>query len=62
VSAIADMGINHSSHTTEELGLVIRAVRKSTPVQQDDLAAMVGVSRQFVIDVEKANLRCRWPA
>jgi y4mF family transcriptional regulator len=41
--------------STEELGLVIRAVRKSTQVRQDDLAAMVGVSRQFTVDAEKGK-------
>jgi y4mF family transcriptional regulator len=47
--------MKHSIHTTEELGLVIRAVRKSTRVRQDDLAALVGVSRQFAVDVEKGK-------
>lgn len=36
----------------EELGKVLRAVRKSTRVRQDDLAALVGVSKQFAVDVE----------
>lgn len=38
--------------STEELGKVLRAVRKSTRVRQDDLAALVGVSKQFTVDVE----------
>lgn len=38
-------------HPTE-LGVVIRALRKSAGVRQDDLAASVGVSKQFASDVE----------
>lgn len=47
--------MKHNIHSTEELGLIIRAVRKSTKVRQDDLAAIVGVSRQFTVDVEKGK-------
>lgn len=47
--------MKHIIQSTEELGRVIRAVRKSTLVRQDDLAAMVGVSRQFTVDVEKGK-------
>ncbi len=39
----------------EDLGLLIRAVRKSANVRQDDLAAVAGVSRQFAIDVERGK-------
>ena len=39
----------------EDLGLLIRAVRKSTKVRQDDLAAVAGVSRQFAVDVERGK-------
>lgn len=35
-----------------ELGVLIRALRKSSGVRQDDLAASVGVSKQFATDVE----------
>lgn len=38
--------------STRELGWVLRAVRKSSHVRQDDLAALVGVSKQFAVDVE----------
>ncbi len=34
---------------------MIRAVRKTTHVRQDDLAGAVGVSRQFAVDVEKGK-------
>jgi y4mF family transcriptional regulator len=55
MSAIEDISMKHTIQSTEELGLVIRAVRKSTQVRQDDLAAFVGVSRQFTVDVEKGK-------
>lgn len=44
-----------SLHTSEDLGLLIRAVRKSAGVRQDDLAAVAGVSRQFAVDVERGK-------
>ncbi len=42
-------------HSVEDLGLVIRAVRKSSGVRQDDLASTVGVSKQFTADVERGK-------
>lgn len=47
--------MKHTIHSADDLGVIIRAVRKSTKVRQDDLAAMVGVSRQFAVDVEKGK-------
>jgi predicted transcriptional regulator len=38
--------------SVEELGLVIRAVRRSSKTRLDDLAAIAGVSKQFTSDVE----------
>lgn len=35
-----------------DLGVLIRALRKAAGVRQDDLAASVGVSKQFATDVE----------
>jgi transcriptional regulator with XRE-family HTH domain len=35
-----------------DLGLALRAVRKSAKVRLDDLADIAGVSKQFVSDVE----------
>jgi y4mF family transcriptional regulator len=55
MSTNEDIDMKHTIQSTEDLGLVIRAVRKSTLVRQDDLAAMVGVSRQFTVDVEKGK-------
>ena len=47
--------MKHTITSAAELGMIIRAVRKSTAVRQDDLAAIVGVSRQFAVDVEKGK-------
>jgi len=38
-----------------DLGLAIRAVRKSRRVRQDQLAAAAGVSGQFTVDAEKGK-------
>ena len=42
-------------HTANDLGLLLRAVRKENNVRQDDFAAMVGVSKQFASDVENGK-------
>jgi len=47
--------MKHPIYSTEDLARVIRAVRKSTGVRQDDLAGAVGVSKQFAVDVEKGK-------
>ncbi len=47
--------MKHIIRSPEDLGWVIRAVRKSTHVRQDDLAGAVQVSRQFTVDVEKGK-------
>lgn len=41
--------------TAADLGLVLRAVRKSSKVRLDDLAVIVGVSKQFASDVERGK-------
>lgn len=38
--------------SSRDLGQVVRAVRKEAGVRLDDLAAIVGVSKQFTSDVE----------
>lgn len=43
------------SQSVQDLGLVVRAVRRSSKVRLDDLAAMAGVSKQFVSDVERGK-------
>jgi len=42
-------------HTADDLGLLLRAVRKENNVRQDDFAEMVGVSKQFASDVENGK-------
>jgi len=39
-------------HSTTDLASVVRAVRRASKVRLDDLAAIAGVSKQFVSDVE----------
>ncbi len=39
-------------HSVSDLGLALRAVRRSSKVRLDDLAGMAGVSKQFASDVE----------
>ncbi|ROZ66239.1 helix-turn-helix domain-containing protein [Ramlibacter sp. WS9] len=41
--------------SVEDLALLLRAVRKSARVRQDDLAATAGVSKQFAADVERGK-------
>lgn len=53
--------MKHTITSAAELGMIIRAVRKSTAVRQDDLAAIVGVSRQFAVDVEGQADRAAGP-
>lgn len=47
--------MKHRILSTEDLGLAIRAVRKSSQVRQDDLAGAVGVSRRFTAEVERGK-------
>ena len=47
--------MKHPIRSVQDLGLVLRAVRKSSGVRQDDLAATVGVSKQFTADVERGK-------
>ena len=44
-----------SVRSVEDLALLLRAVRKSARVRQDDLAATAGVSKQFAADVERGK-------
>lgn len=39
-------------HSTQDLGLALRAVRRSQKVRLEDMAALTGVSKQFASDVE----------
>lgn len=47
--------MKHIIHSAADLGLLIRAARKSSAVRQDDLAAIVGVSKQFAYDAERGK-------
>ena len=38
--------------SVEDLGLALRAVRRTQGMRLDDMAAVVGVSKQFASDVE----------
>ena len=50
-----EFAMRHPIHSVEDLGLIVRAVRKSSDVRQDDLAETVGVSKQFTANVEKGE-------
>lgn len=39
----------------KELGLIVRAVRKTSGIRQDELAALTRVSKQFATDLEKGK-------
>jgi transcriptional regulator with XRE-family HTH domain len=54
-SIVGIISMKHTINSAADLGLVIRAVRKSTHVRQDDLAGAVRVSRQFTHDVEQGK-------
>lgn len=41
--------------SVSDIGTVLRAVRKSSGIRIDDLAGMVGVSKQFASDVENGK-------
>lgn len=41
--------------SVEDVALLLRAVRKSARLRQDDLAATAGVSKQFAADVERGK-------
>lgn len=41
--------------SAQDLGHIVRAVRKDAGVRLDDLAAIVGVSKQFTSDVERGK-------
>ena len=42
-------------HGMKDLGTVIRAVRKSQGIRQDELATMIPASHVFIIDVERGK-------
>ncbi len=40
---------------TEDLGRIVRNVRKLQKLSQDDLAGMAGTGRRFIVDLEKGK-------
>jgi transcriptional regulator with XRE-family HTH domain len=42
-------------HSVDDLAVLLKAVRKSARIRQDDLAATAGLSKQFVADVERGK-------
>ena len=42
-------------HSTRELAAAVQARRKELGLNQEDLATMIGVSRRWIIDLEKAK-------
>lgn len=43
--------------TTRDLGLIIRAQRRTLALNQQALADKVGVSRQWIVDIERGKPR-----
>jgi HTH-type transcriptional regulator/antitoxin HipB len=52
-----DMGVAMQIRTPKDLGAAIRSRRKKLGLDQAALAAKVGVSRQWVIDIEQGKSR-----
>lgn len=47
--------MKHAIHTVADAGRLIRAMRAHAGVRIDDFAAMAGVSKQFMTDVENGK-------
>ena len=47
--------MRYSVKTPRELGRVVRAVRRSQGIRQDDLAAMVGSSHVTLMNIERGK-------
>jgi transcriptional regulator with XRE-family HTH domain len=45
--------------STQDIGRVVRAVRRQSQLRLEDLAATTGLSKQFVTDVENGKLTLR---
>jgi HTH-type transcriptional regulator / antitoxin HipB len=50
-------GISQRIHTPVDLGLVIRERRRALALDQRTLAARIGVSRQWLVEVEQGKTR-----
>lgn len=53
------MAAQRTIRNTQELGRVVRAVRKSQGVRQDDTAGSIGVSENFLAKVEHGGERAQ---
>ena len=47
--------MKHLIHSADDLGIALRAVRKSSKVRVDDLSLTVGVSKQTTTNLEKGK-------
>ena len=47
-------------HTPQDLGPIIRAVRKAQGLRQDDAAGSIGVSENFLAKIERGGLRVQF--
>lgn len=52
---LLNSAMNRTIRSPEDLGSIIRAVRRHAGVRQDDLAGTAKVSRQFAIDAERGK-------
>jgi len=52
--------MDYKIHSAEELGALIRAVRKAQGLRQDDTAGSIGVSENFLGKVERGAGRVQW--
>src|ERR1700692_986931 len=57
MSSIADIGVSMLIRTSADLGAIIREQRKQLDLAQAELAKRVGVSRQWVIGIERGRVR-----
>ncbi|MDF1646056.1 MAG: helix-turn-helix transcriptional regulator [Legionellaceae bacterium] len=49
----------HMIHSTEDVGQMIRLVRKQLNVTQSDLALAAGTGLRFIVDLEKGKPTCQ---
>ena len=46
-------------YTTKDIGLLVKATRKSLKITQKDLAMTCGTGLRFIIDLEKGKSTCQ---
>ncbi len=52
--------MDYKINSAEELGALVRAVRKAQGLRQDDTAGSIGVSENFLGKVERGAGRVQW--